>query len=89
MGWGMKQLRGILSDFEGHSNVSGKVQVMNLVLVDNLKVLMNRTASLAVLFKHIFLVKLIFCLSLSNPPLIQIRDIYIYISRKLGNVSLQ
>ncbi|QSS59945.1 SNF7 family protein [Histoplasma capsulatum] len=24
MGWGMKQLRGILSDFEGHSNVSGK-----------------------------------------------------------------
>lgn len=60
MGWGMKQLRGILSDFEGHSNVSGKVQVMNLVLVDNLKVRMNRTAFLAVLLKHIFLVKLIF-----------------------------
>ncbi|KAG5301360.1 SNF7 family protein [Histoplasma ohiense] len=47
MGWGMKQLRGILSDFEGHSNVSGKVQVMNLVLVDNLKEVGKRVLAIA------------------------------------------
>ncbi|PGH03324.1 hypothetical protein AJ79_07402 [Helicocarpus griseus UAMH5409] len=37
VGWGMKQLRGFIYDIEGYSDGSGKLQAMNLVLVDNLK----------------------------------------------------
>ncbi|KLJ09109.1 hypothetical protein EMPG_15471 [Blastomyces silverae] len=47
MGWSMKQLRGFLSDSEGHSGGSGKLQVMNLVLVDNLKEVGKRIVAIA------------------------------------------
>ncbi|PGH02454.1 charged multivesicular body protein 7 [Blastomyces parvus] len=47
MDWSMKQLRGFLSDSEGHSGGSGKLQVMNLVLVDNLKEIGKRILATA------------------------------------------
>ncbi|KKZ67629.1 hypothetical protein EMCG_06689 [[Emmonsia] crescens] len=47
MGWSMKQLRGFLPDFEGHSGGLGKLQVMNLVLVDNLKEVGKRVLAVA------------------------------------------
>ncbi|OJD18649.1 hypothetical protein AJ78_01345 [Emergomyces pasteurianus Ep9510] len=47
MGWSMKQLRGFLSDFEGHSGGSGKLQPMNLVLVDNLREVGKRLLTVA------------------------------------------
>ncbi|EGE81282.1 SNF7 family protein [Blastomyces dermatitidis ATCC 18188] len=47
MGWSMKQLRAFLSDSEGHSGGSGNLQVMNLVLVDNLKEVGKRIVATA------------------------------------------
>ncbi|OAX85157.1 hypothetical protein ACJ72_00459 [Emergomyces africanus] len=47
MGWSMKQLKGFLSDFEGHSGGSGKLQAMNLVLVDNLREVGKRVLAVA------------------------------------------